>query len=90
MFIPERLWLQQWLWYEHQQYDLNHNAVEGNQDFCGIIGSRLGFAPFIRFGVAAQVLLADVGFNVFGDAEGYKEVGVKGDYTLTSRHFQIS
>jgi hypothetical protein len=29
------------------------------------VGWGLGFAPFVGFGVAAQMLLSDVGFNVF-------------------------
>lgn len=47
---------------------LDHDAMEGDEDFIGTVGGRLRFAPFVGFGVAAQVLVADVGFDVFGDA----------------------
>ena len=33
------------------------------------VGGRLGFAPFVNFGVAAQVLIADVSFDVGGGAD---------------------
>lgn len=46
-----------------------HNAIESHEHLSGIVRSRLGFAPLVGFGVAAQMLLANVGFNVFGDAD---------------------
>lgn len=62
---------------------LDQDAVEGDEEFVGTVGGGLGTAPLVGFGVAAQVLVADVGFEVFGGADNddrqYPGVGVEGN-----------